>query len=207
MSGANIKVDINMEKFPNNALHNAEQKENKIEKPQIKEGVDFVFEQIPELAYIGTVEQYSEYLDTVFPESKIKDIVYHRTVEQFNVFDKSRTKQINGYRFYFSPINTGRYGQYVMQAILNIKNLAEPYNDHFINNVNKEHPEYTEGKSEYFYLPTQIYVHASKYGYDGVYAFEGTNDDEYSVYEPEQINVLGSECDIENFKKFVANEN
>lgn len=208
-----------MEEFPKNTALKIEQKEkieqeekikqeeNKIEKPKIKEGVDFVFEQIPELAQIGTKEQYSEYLDTVFPESKVKDIVYHRTVEQFDVFDKSRTKEINGYRFYFSPFNTGRYGKYVMQAVLNIKNLAEPYNDNFIDEINKEHPEYTEGKSKYFHLPAQIYVYANKYGYDGVYAFGGTNDDEYSVYEPEQINVLGSECDIENFKKFVAGEN
>jgi len=196
-----------MEKFPNNFQQNAEQKESKVEKPRIKEGVDFAFKQNPELSEIGTMEQYSEYLDAVFSESKVRNIVYHRTTAQFNVFDKSKTKQINGYRFYFSPINTGRYGQYVMQAILNIKNLAEPYDDQFINNVNKEHPEYTEGKSEHFYLPAQIYVNASKYGYDGVYALEGTNDDEYSVYEPEQINVLGSECDTENFKKFVANEN
>lgn len=196
-----------MEKFFNNIPQNTEQKENKIEKRYIKEGADFTFKQIPELSDIGTIEQYSEYLDTVFPESKVKDIVYHRTVEQFNVFDKSKTKQINGYRFYFSPINTGRYGQYVMQAILNIKNLAEPHNDNFIEDVNREHPEYTRGKSEYFHLPSQIYINANKYGYDGVYAYEGTNDDEYSVYEPEQINVLGSESDMESFRKFVANDN
>ena len=46
-----------------------------------------------------------------------------------------------------------------------------------------------------------------KYGYDGVYALGGTNDDEYSVYHPEQIHILGSQEDVENFKKFVANDN
>ncbi|MCU0660166.1 MAG: hypothetical protein MUD00_00935 [Candidatus Pacebacteria bacterium] len=70
-----------MEGFPQNIpkIENVHSGENKIEKLQIKEGVDFVFEQHPELAEIGTKEQYSEYLDTVFPESKIKDIVYHGT--------------------------------------------------------------------------------------------------------------------------------
>ena len=48
-----------MEKFPNIIP------ENKIEKPRIKEGVDFVFEQNPELLSIGTPEQYSKYLDTI----------------------------------------------------------------------------------------------------------------------------------------------
>ena len=195
-----------MEKFPNNISQKVEKEEDKIEKPQIKEGVDLVFEQNPELEKIGSKEKYSEYLDTIFPESKVRDIVYHRTAEKFDTFDKSRTKKINANRFYFSPINTGRYGQHAIQVILNIKNLAAPYNDDFIDDVNREHPEYTKGKSEYFHLPAQIYVNANKYGYDGVYAFEGTNDDEYSVYLPEQIHILGSEQDIENFKKFVASE-
>lgn len=41
-----------------------------------KKGIDFVFEQNPELARIGTAEDYTEYLNTIFPNSKIKDIVY-----------------------------------------------------------------------------------------------------------------------------------
>jgi len=179
--------------------------ENTIGKPQVKEGVDFMFEQNPEIAKIGTKEEYTEYLETIFPESKVRDIVYHRSSKKIDAFDKSKTKEINGDRFYFSPFNTGRYGQYVTQAILNIKNLAVPYSDNFMNDVNKSHPEYTKGKSVYFHLPAQIYVNADKYGYDGVYAFESTNDDEYSVYLTEQIHILGSKQDIERFKKFVEN--
>ena len=180
------------------------EEENKIEKPKIKQGVDFVFEQNPELSKIGTPEQYSLYLDTIFPESKVRDIVYHRTNEKFDVFDKSKISKTNANRFYFSPLNTGRYGNHVIQAVLNIKNLAKPSNEEFIKTLNKEHPEYTEGKSQYFHLPSQIYVNANKYGYDGVFEFEGTNDDEYSVYHPEQIHRLGSKSDLEKFKEFVA---
>ena len=57
------------EQFPNS--------ENKPERPSIKEGVDFVFEQHPELSSIGTKEQYSNYLETIFPESLLENIVYH----------------------------------------------------------------------------------------------------------------------------------
>jgi len=61
------------------------QEENAIEKPQIKEGIDFVFEQNPELAKIGTKEQYSKYLDSIFPKSKLKGIVYHGTsIDSYN---------------------------------------------------------------------------------------------------------------------------
>jgi hypothetical protein len=42
----------------------------------VKEGVSELFESNPELASIGTSEQYSQYLDTIFPDSKVKDIVY-----------------------------------------------------------------------------------------------------------------------------------
>ncbi|MCX6757707.1 MAG: hypothetical protein NTZ44_02380 [Candidatus Nomurabacteria bacterium] len=185
-----------------------ENKNQNIKTPEntIKNGVDFVFEQNLELAKIGTPEQYSVYLDTIFPDSKVRDILYHRTEKKFDVFDKSKISKNNANRFYFSPLNTGRYGNHVIQAVLNIKNLAKPSNEEFIKSVNKEHPEYTEGKSQYFHLPSQIYVNADKYGYDGVFEFEGTNDDEYSVYHPEQIHILGSKQDVEGFKNFVSKE-
>jgi hypothetical protein len=47
-----------------------------VEQPVIKKGVEELFNSNPELSTIGTQEQYSQYLDTVFPNSKIKDIVY-----------------------------------------------------------------------------------------------------------------------------------
>lgn len=79
-----------MEKFIQNNLKNETVgfEENKIENSQIKKGVDFVFEQNPQLAEIGTKEQYSEYLDIIFPESKTKDILYHGTKNEFDEFSK-----------------------------------------------------------------------------------------------------------------------
>jgi len=168
--------------------------------------VRYVFEQNPGLADIGTKVQYYKYLKTIFPESKVKDIVYHRSSQKREAFDKSKIKKSNHGRFYFSPFNTGRYGQYVTNALLDIKNLAKPENKNFMESVSKKHPEYTEGKSEWFYLPAQIYTNTDKYGFDGVFDFEGTNDDEYSVYSPEQIHILGSKKDLEGFKQFVQNQ-
>ena len=46
------------------------------EEPNIKQGVSELFDSNPELASIGTPEQYSQYLDTIFPDSQVKDIVY-----------------------------------------------------------------------------------------------------------------------------------
>ena len=54
---------------------------------QVKEGVSEIFESSPELASIGTPQQYSQYLDSIFPDSKVKDIVYHGTEDNFDKFD------------------------------------------------------------------------------------------------------------------------
>lgn len=167
--------------------------------------VKYVFEQNPELAKTGNKVQYYKYLKTIFPDSQVKDIVYHRGPEKIEVFNKSKIKDSSAKRFCFSPINTGIYGQQVTNALLDIKNLAKPGNKDFIEELNKNHPEYTQGKSKWFHLPAQIYRNADKYGYDGVFDFEGTNDDEYSVYEPEQIHSLGSQKDLQGFKKFIEN--
>lgn len=53
----------------------------------IKKGVSELFESNSELAKIGTIQQYSQYLDSIFPNSKVKDIVYHgsgQRIESFN---------------------------------------------------------------------------------------------------------------------------
>ena len=52
----------------------------------IKEGVDFVFEQNPELSKIGSRQQYSQYLNTVFPDY-INNFAYE-AVEEFLVANK-----------------------------------------------------------------------------------------------------------------------
>ena len=174
-----------------------------LETANYRQAVEDLFKDTPELASIGSIDQYSDYRGTVFPDSKVRDIVYHRSESKIDSFDKSKISKTNNNRFYFSPFNTGRYGKNVLRALLNIKNLAKPMNKEFIEDVNKKHPEYTQGKSQWFDLPSHIYVNADKYGYDGVLAYEGTRDDEYSVYEPEKIHILGSKEDMQGFKKFV----
>jgi hypothetical protein len=42
----------------------------------IKSGVQELFDSNSELASVGTLQQYSQYLDTIFPDSQVKNIVY-----------------------------------------------------------------------------------------------------------------------------------
>lgn len=118
-----------MEKFSQDSIN----KENKIEKPKIKEGVDFVFEQNPELASIGTKEEYSQYLETIFPESKIKDIVWHGNREDFRDSgfrkDKGRDNKFSDdgqfYGFYFGDkySHYGRSDNISYPVMVNIHKL------------------------------------------------------------------------------------
>ena len=67
--------------------------------------VDFVFKSNPKLGEIGTKEEYSDYVSTIFPSSKVQDIVFHRTKSKvsFEKFDLSFAKNLGDYgkAFYF----------------------------------------------------------------------------------------------------------
>ena len=89
----------------------------------IKPGVEEVFEVNPELAEIGTQEQYSQYLDTIFPDSKVKDIVYHGSESKIKKFNK-------GFIHFYKNIK-------------NNNNLIF-HNLKHINNLLKKHIEYAK---------------------------------------------------------------
>jgi predicted kinase len=44
---------------------------------EIRQGIPELFTENPKLASIGTQEQYEEHLNTIFPESQVRKIVYH----------------------------------------------------------------------------------------------------------------------------------
>jgi len=110
---------------------------------KIKKGVQELFESNPELASIGNQQQYSQYLDTIFPDSKVKDIVYHYTdAKKFDKFIKDyigssveRTR-VNaadselgiffGKKGLEGVVNKEKLGTTEIPALINIKN---PNND------------------------------------------------------------------------------
>ena len=99
----------------------------------VKPGVEGLFNDSPELSSIGTKEQYSQYLNSIFPDSKIKDIVYHGTDIEFDKFDKSKigTKEKGALAYGFNfggeqakvyAGNFGRGKKVLLSNLLNIKN-------------------------------------------------------------------------------------
>lgn len=167
--------------------------------PEIKEGVDFVFEQNSELAEIGTKEQYSQYLDTIFPKSKVKDIVYHSSPSKI----KSYKESIFGTYFAYSPIRN-TYGNIINCAILNSENplvipnkednvkIKETYNKNY-RNYNNPISFLSDGLPIYTFDAS---IESSTVTKEGV---------QIRVRNPDQIHILGSEHDIEQFKMFIKN--
>lgn len=149
-----------------------------------KQGVQTVFKDNPELTKLGTVEEYSAYLDTIFPESKVKDILYHGTKRNFQDFDESQigtagdaltnngiglkgkgfyfTKNLTRARGYSLDMQTGIFGK-VFSAVLDIQNIQDDV---------------------WSYLPSS------------------NNLDEVVARSKNQIHILGSEKDIQEFKNW-----
>ncbi len=97
--------------------------------------IELIFREHPELGAIGTREQYAEYLDTIFPDSICKDIVYH-WVKAWKTFDKfeirptcnPETKDHNCFFFTTNYKDARSWGtgnpersDEVLRAIINIK--------------------------------------------------------------------------------------
>lgn len=191
ISGSNLLQIDNLQNFKSDLNTNTE----------IKEGVDELFNENPELASIGSKEQYSEYLNTIFPDSKVKDIVYHgyklkkdnygRDDLNIEKFDKSKAPK----GFYFTTDKTyantftERYTNVkesgLIQAIVNLKNPKQ--------------------QKDLFKTDPAIATNENKDGFVGNdMGFE--KDNVVVVFEPEQIHILGNKQDMEGFKEFVNNK-
>jgi len=207
-------------------------KENNIEsKKTVRKGVDFVFEQNPELEKIGTKEQYSEYLDTIFPKSKIKDIVYHgsgnKNIEGFipGKIDigvhfgtlnaaKYRGEKLKSYKIYPNLLNIQKIKELpelnmwtpeiVFNYLLN-EGLVRKEDEKDFNNLynkNSENDYRNNGLDKmYEYLQNKLEADSIKY----INNFEDKNSVSYIVFNPNNIYTLGSVKDVENFKKFTKN--
>jgi hypothetical protein len=161
---------------------------------KIKTGVDFIYKHHPELTNIGTPEQYSQYLETIFPNSKVKEIVYHSSPNKIEKFRESYF----GIYFAYSPITHGGYGSIVNAALLNIKNpLTLPKNK-------EEWLAYDKEYRAYMNYTTDAEGYRS-FKYDGsIERSSVTNNGlQVRVRDPEQIHILGSKEDVEGFKNFV----
>ena len=163
----------------------------------IKSGVNLLYQQYPELSNIGTQEQYSQYIDTIFPNSKIKNIFYHSSPNKIEKFRDS----LFGTYFSYSPIQ-GTYGNVINCVLLNINNpliKPKPEDNSEVKEIyNKEYRNYNNPSS---FSPEGIRT----YKYDASIESSTVTKEgvQIRVRTPEQIHILGSKQDIEGFKNFI----
>jgi len=144
---------------------------------EVKPGVKELFESNPELAQIGTPEQYSAYLDSIFPESKVKDVVYHGSDVKFEEFLEDNLN-------YFGTKEIAKsYGENLYPSVIEIKN---PYYEDGGNLSNQSYED--------------LYDKLDESGSDGFIS------DSKTLFVPkteEQVHILGNEQDVEGFKTFL----
>ena len=153
---------------------------------------------------------YSQYLDTIFPNSVVKDIVYHGTNTYIESFDKNKisSNTLNygfyGKGFYFNETSDDLISWWktlykkeptIVTAIINIKN---PYKED--SKVIEEKTKLGNKKETEEFTDNLL-----QKNYDAILPQipkeEGSK--EFVVFEPEQIHILSSKQDIEGFKEFV----
>lgn len=191
--------------------------ENQIEKPKIKEGVDFVFEQNPELVQVGTKEQYSEYLGTIFPESVIKDIVWHGSSREFDSFSKdeigtnTESQRLTKLGFFFSDNMrvTQFYGKNVKGYILNFKDPIEVVDNYgnMITTAFGDIENEQKRKQEYDSIILRNFkdsiVEDDETKTTGQYHIK---QNQFIALDSEQIYTLGSKSDMQKFQDFIGKE-
>ena len=157
------------------------------------------------------IEFYSQYLDTIFPDSRVKNIVYHGTNRKFDKFELAKSdfefrNDMNVRNFFHftsfnNPFDYFRIGSTVKSAIINITN-----------------PVVVDGVSRYNYDSISEDDFRARKG-DGIvlnieeddvfslsWNHELDGQSGYTVFKPEQIHILGSKQDIEGFKNYVNNK-
>jgi hypothetical protein len=195
-----------------NFVANEVAKTEPVKENPIKEGVAHIFEQNPELVLIGTAQDYSDYLDTIFPNSPVKDIVYHGTDQRFDEFDKSAVNKIRGKsRTEFIHFSTSLYlaMDYSAQA-LGYADAAYMYkkapekmdelmqvisaliNGDRIINKNVEYGDKFELEQKG--IPVE----------NTIFKFFGS---ELAVFSPKQIHILGGEEDMRKFQEYMNFKN
>ena len=149
--------------------------------------IDGLFKEVPEMASIGTSEQYSDYLATIFPSSKVKEIVYHSGRNKVEKF----AERMFGTYFSYSPIED-TYGSVITKALIDVKNplvRPKPTDSEEVKTIyDKEFRNYNNPSS-----PHDSSIEGS------TVTKEGT---QIKVKDPDQIHILGSKEDMEGFKKF-----
>jgi hypothetical protein len=149
------------------------------------------------------LKRYSEYLDSIFPESKVKDILKHTTPSTIDKFKTGEGRLGKG--IYLASPDYKMYdkaGSNVYRAVVNVSNLKRYDVGQFNITANKNFPTQDEYSKE---PQKKLQEKDMTEGIDA-YVSTANTGTEYNIFEPDQIHILGTQEDIEGFKSFVKGE-
>jgi len=106
-----------------------------------------VYQLHPDLAQIGTLEEYAEYTRSIFPKSKVSFPVYHSSKHAVGEFDPAKIASSTdagsfGRGFYFSQFASYSkvYGEHTKICLVNIEHPKVIIN---LEGYNKDYPAYS----------------------------------------------------------------
>jgi len=195
-----------------------------------KPGVSIVFEETPELGKIGTQQEYSQYLGTIFPGSQIRDIMYHGSTNKITEFQKG--KGFTSDAIWFDKNRSTQYGDNVTSALINVTNTFQRYGNSPQEYIDTKYGKFTyrairyhlydqeilgpevpkEAVEEFRYFQQESHPDEEgsqfiKQGTINEYKkygnFDSIDGQGYlGVFESEQIHILGTQQDIQQFKQW-----
>ena len=166
----------------------------------------------PQLVEIGTKTEYQKYLNTIFPNSQMRDIVYHGTTEFIgDSFSKDFLGDTTGddstasAGFHFSDrttaVNFGIPSRLKTgKDIITIPVLLNMQNKKSMDNMGE-----LRGTVSNPLNPIDVVNNLKGDGYDSIHIKSYQGGPDFIVFEPNQIHILGSEQDIKGFREWKGN--
>ena len=152
---------------------------------------------------------YSQYLDTIFPDSKVKDIVYRgaeKDIENHRAYSHWTLRKTLADNFAKQGVNLNRKDESnntVYFALLNVKNLVRTIE---ITDKSLKGKGFDSAAS----FPNQQKADGTYYdneeANESIQLIDKNLNNEITVFEPEQIHILGGKQDIKGFKEFVSTQ-
>lgn len=140
-------------------------------------------------------DDYIKYLKTIFPNSILKDVVFHGTKEKFDKFNKEYLSKADSGFYFTKDIEYAKLFGDVKYAILNIKN---PNNT----NIKLNRDTVAQLLTTDFQKGTDAII-----GKDDILDLPESKYDVIIPYNTNQIHVLGTKDDREKFKKYLKENN
>jgi hypothetical protein len=207
-------IDISKDTFINRAKQRNDYKQGETE--EWKDSLDIEIAKIDKSKVVTTdkylsdlfvtpqqkqqaLQLYSQYLDTIFPDSVVKDVVYHGTSRSEKSFEKRVPLDAYGSNaIYFANESYAKTFGNLIPALLDIRN---PFTSELKFMRRRLKPGWTSPSGT---VDARALLNTKKNndGLIGVDYSEQENNT-YVVRESEQIHILGNKQDIEGFREFV----